>query len=497
MKNTMEKFFNDKVKLYINIIYITLFFSLANFAYGATITVCASGCDFTSIQSAYNAAATGNTIELRSNIAENLAVTGGKSVNIRSQAGQRFTWDGANNSSPTLTVTSFDGTYPAWTISNIVMDHSSSSGGHVILLERGGSGDINPNLTITQSILMRTSTSTTNNNIITHVGDWNGSAATQVTIIRTEIIGTQFCDGLVYNSGNNTHPYNLTNCILRNFTGTRRAIFDNGNNVGINFNLMNCTFFNNNEAYRASSSANANANARIVNCLFIGNTSDIANLHSSRWGDVMFCAIRHPGGAGYGTGCQYDPTTAEVISASVSNPNLRLAPTSTRALDRGRNSGAPSNDFDGNARPHNSTVDIGAFELVPGIIAQKSADRTWGTIGDTITFCISLTSTATDQDLETNVWDTVPAHTAFIDCDNACAFSGGVVSWFVALAPGYSTTRCFWVRITGYPFLYMERERFAGVKPTVRTALNVSAVKFGENNIKFWLVLTELQRFKN
>lgn len=128
--------------------------------------------------------------------------------------------------------------------------------------------------------------------------------------------------------------------------------------------------------------------------------------------------------------------------------------------------------------------------------AEKSTSRTSGTIGDTITFCITVTSTAS-SDLETYIWDTVPANTAYVGCDNGCDYSGGIVSWFTALAPGYSATRCFWVRISGYPFLYMERERFAGVRLDVRSAMNVSAVRYQEDDIKFWLALTKLHGFKN
>ncbi|MFP4466747.1 MAG: choice-of-anchor Q domain-containing protein [Candidatus Goldiibacteriota bacterium] len=456
-------------------------------ARAATYSICPSGCDYTSIQTAYNEASSGDTLELHSNIAENLAVSGGKSVNITSQAGQQFTWDGADNSSPTLQITSFGGTYPAWTISNVVMDHSSSSGGHVILLVRGGSGDINPNLTIDQCILTRTST--TNNNIITHQGDWNGSATTQVTITRTEIIGTQYCDGLAYNSGNNTHPYDLTNCILRNFTGTRRALYDDGNNVAINFNLMNCTFFNNNEAYRTSSSANTNSNAKIVNCLFLSNTSDIANLDSTRWGDITYSAISDPGGTGYGTGCQYDPTADEVISASTSSPNLRLSPDSEKCLDLGTNTGAPSDDFDGNSRPYNSTTDIGAFEFYPGIISEKSVNVIGAYINDTITFCITVTSTASAEDLEVDIWDTLPAHTVYIGCDNDCSYDSGtdLVTWFAALAPGYSKTVCFWARIVEYPFLYENKGIFAAVKRM--DYLRELAVKHPEKTAEFRLVM--------
>ncbi|HRU39660.1 MAG TPA: choice-of-anchor Q domain-containing protein, partial [Candidatus Goldiibacteriota bacterium] len=270
-----------------------------------------------------------------------------------------------------------------------------------------------------------------------------------------------------------THPYDLTNCILRNFTGIRRAIYDNGNNCGINVNLMNCTFFNNNEAYRTSGSANGNANAKITNCLFLSNTTDIANLSSSRWPDVTYCAITYPGGSGYGTGCQYNPSTSEVVDANTSNPNLRLSDSSTKCLNLGTNTGAPSVDYDGQARPYGSTVDIGAFEWRPGIRAQKSASSTYAYLGDTVAFCISVTNSAS-SDMDTYVWDTVPANTMFVGCDNGCTVSGNVVSWFMSLGAGQYKTVCFWVKVIGYPFIIREGEFFAsggGMPAATRSVL--------------------------
>jgi hypothetical protein len=56
----------------------------------------------------------------------------------------------------------------------------------------------------------------------------------------------------------------------------------------------------------------------------------------------------------------------------------------------------------------------------------------------------------------------VPAQTTYIGCDNGCTFSSPLVVWpDIALAPGYSATRCFWVRVTSYPFIIREGEFFA------------------------------------
>ena len=126
--------------------------------------------------------------------------------------------------------------------------------------------------------------------------------------------------------------------------------------------------------------------------------------------------------------------------------------------------------------------------------ASKSASVSSAYIHDTITFCITVTSTAQD-DLETYIWDTIPANTTYIGCDNGCTYSGGMVSWFVAIAPGYSATRCFWVRITGYPFLYMERERFAGVN--YRQGIREINAVYRADSFEYWLAVNRYFRSQN
>ncbi len=423
------------------------------FISAATWTICPSGCDYTSIQTAYSNALAGDTLELRANLAENLYMMNAKACNITSQTGNRFTWDGANDGNPTLTVESYGSAYNAWTISNIVMDHSSASGGYVIRMYRGSNGDINPNLTITQSILMRTSPSNTNGAIISSQGStWNGTDSTAVTLTRTELIGSSNCDGLWYDGGNNTHPYDLTNCILRGFTGTRRAIFDGGNNWAISVAMTNCTFFNNNEAYRAASSANG-PKQYIKNCLFIGNTSDIANLSASRKADITYCAIS---GSGYGTGCQYNPVAAnEVVNPDTSGtPDLHLLSTAPKSLDKGTNTGAPAVDYPGNPRPFNLITDIGAYEYVPSLMISKSANVNAAYLGDTITYCITYTNSSTTEDKETDIWDTIPGNMVFSGCNNSCDVQAfgiySLVHWYIAVPPGAYGTMCFYARITDY-----------------------------------------------
>jgi len=74
-------------------------------------------------------------------------------------------------------------------------------------------------------------------------------------------------------------------------------------------------------------------------------------------------------------------------------------------------------------------------------------------IGDTVTYCITVTNTS-GSTVTFNIWDTIPDVTEYRGCDNSCSTSGGdtVVYWTITnLASDASATRCFWVEVTDYP----------------------------------------------
>ncbi|MBN2754344.1 MAG: DUF11 domain-containing protein [Candidatus Goldbacteria bacterium] len=445
----------DKTAFKTAVLGAVLFFMKAvSHLYGAVYTICPSGCDYVSIQAAYNGASTGDTLELRANLSENMTwTTAGKSCDITSQNGQRFTWDGADNSGATFVLNNITTSLPAWTISDIVMNHSSSSGGNVIELK--GGGQVHPNVTIDNCVLMRTSTSTVNNNIIVNTSSWDTNTNDQVSLNRTEIIGSSYCNGLSFlqaNGGGNTqYTYNLTNCIIRNFTGAMSAFYDDVPNQGLRIQALNCTFFNNYNVLRSSGDYR-NTVGFIKNCFFLANTNDVSNLHAGMKPYFTYCAIS---GSGYGTGCQYNPALTEVIDASVTAPDLRLSSSSVKCLDLGTNSGAPAVDFDNNARPFNGVTDIGAFERRLNIPMIKSANPIKGTFGDTITFCIEYTN-ANSEAVSFNIWDTVPYAMDYVSCDSGCGvnYYGDikVVYWvYTQLASGATGTVCFSAVIARYP----------------------------------------------
>jgi uncharacterized repeat protein (TIGR01451 family) len=103
--------------------------------------------------------------------------------------------------------------------------------------------------------------------------------------------------------------------------------------------------------------------------------------------------------------------------------------------------------------------------MTPQMALTKTSSVLTATIGDTITFCIQWQndSSATNT---INVWDTVPTALAYASCSNACAQSGGVVSWsFSALAHSAGNV-CFWGVVAGYPLGPLTREEAAMPAPS-------------------------------
>ncbi|MCX8092750.1 MAG: DUF11 domain-containing protein [Candidatus Goldbacteria bacterium] len=97
----------------------------------------------------------------------------------------------------------------------------------------------------------------------------------------------------------------------------------------------------------------------------------------------------------------------------------------------------------------------------------KSVNVTQATLGQTITYCITVTNTS-GSTVTFNLWDTLPTVLDYVGCDNSCSVlnTGGrtIVSWTISnLAPSGSATRCFWGVVARYPWnpLYEKRSIFA------------------------------------
>jgi len=93
---------------------------------------------------------------------------------------------------------------------------------------------------------------------------------------------------------------------------------------------------------------------------------------------------------------------------------------------------------------------------------EKSVSVTEAVFGDTITFCITYTNNE-DCAITFDIWDTLPSVTTYVGCDPSCTWDDPVVSWTVTnLAAGAAGKVCFWVEITGYPYLN-EKNNFLAI----------------------------------
>jgi len=106
------------------------------------------------------------------------------------------------------------------------------------------------------------------------------------------------------------------------------------------------------------------------------------------------------------------------------------------------------------------------------IIITKTISKTIVALNDAITYCFDFTNgTSATQNFV--LWDTIPAVTDYVGCDNSCSTVtiGGnvIVYWNVSIAASASKHLCFWVNAARFPLF-----KLRGIK---------YAVYDGENNI--------------
>ncbi|MEI7726587.1 MAG: right-handed parallel beta-helix repeat-containing protein, partial [Bacteroidota bacterium] len=154
---------------------------------------------------------------------------------------------------------------------------------------------------------------------------------------------------------NESSQITVINCIFSgNTSGNSGAGIQNN---GSNSTVMNCTFYGN-TAPSGASLFNLGANPLVTNTIIWGNSSGVSNNSSS---PVITYSIVEGGYAGTGN------ISADPHFMDVANTNLHLQACSP-AINAGTNTGAPSNDLDGNLRPFNPfgvgtpMADMGAFE---------------------------------------------------------------------------------------------------------------------------------------
>ena len=462
MKTQITKTKREKIFGAFSVLLIVVLFSSSVVA--ATWTVCTGGgCNYLTLSAAYasGSVASGDTLELHSNITDSLDLSLSKIVNITSQAGSVYTVTGTGTN-PTLWIhPNFDGSAIPWTVTNVNWDHTTADG---YTFEDDGRKAY---VTFIGCTLQRSYSGGTNNSVI-----YTNADIESINFKQCTIIGQANQYGVWKSSGNAASALamiNLENCVLYGFTGTGAAIRSADNNNIMAVKMMNCTVFNNNIGYLDSyGGANNVLPALVQNTLFIGNTTDLSlaagaiNASRAHFQYNAFQQQQQTTPVPFSSGNIFGVTAAnEVINPATSGtPDLHLK-SGAQSIDTGTNTNAPSVDRDGSARPVNVTTDIGAYEFTPGLSLSKSANVTFAYLGDTVTYCLTYTNTSS-SDKDTDIWDTVPANTLYLGCSGGCDLVGGtIVHWFLTIGSGYSGTLCFWVKVTGYPYFPTGKEYLA------------------------------------
>jgi uncharacterized repeat protein (TIGR01451 family) len=447
--------------------------------FAATLNVC-TACTYTTVAAALAAAAaSGDTVVLTENITEDCVMPGNYAKNVAiTSDGTRRTW--TNTSGNNLRPNNIDSA-GVLNVSNI--DFVNTGGSELLNLDNLKTGT-------TFNFTNCTFSNTTASGKLVRMQ--NGG---YLNLYECELVGNNLTSvGIDLENGvNPTYGLTMHNTIIRGISNG--VALREGNSTGDVIRAYNCTFEGNSVAYEA-----VGPNT-VRNCLFINNDNDLLLTNINAWSNAGMCstfqycsfhealASYSDGGAktwtGY-TGIIFGTPDSIVVDIAAHNLHLVCSDT-TYAVDKGATM-TFTDDKDYEVRPQGTAYDIGAYEC-PGISALKSADVSYAYMGDTINFCITVTNNTTN-DVDTSVWDTVPAQMTYIGCDNGCAISGAVVSWFISLGAGQNRMLCFWARVTSYPFIIRQGEFFAGVEGLEQKTVISKCSVFAIDDWKYWMAFS-------
>ncbi len=304
-------------------------------------TVCSSGCDFTTINTAYSSSPEGTVIELQGNIAdENQSLT--KNIDFRSSGSNKFTWNG-NGSGGSNTVTIGAGIAEHITFTSLVIAHDTG-GAENFKATAWTSGQI---VEFTNVTFQRGGAA---GPFVQTTSDW---AATDALVFRRcTFNGGSAANEVLMQGATTANSRLFENCIFRDFTnGALHFQTNSANSTG---KVFNCVFDN------STVGLVTNARGDYKNNIFTNNTTDISFVGSSNTDDLVTNAFEQEAGP-LGTGNIFGITsTDEYVDESIDDFHLKAG---AQSIGAGTDlSGSFTNDFDDVTR----TVpwDIGAFKFI-------------------------------------------------------------------------------------------------------------------------------------
>ncbi len=457
MRTKINNTVNRKLIILIFAVFITAFpVSL----FSATLTVCSSACSYTTLALAIAGAASGDTIQLQQNITEDITL---------------------DSFSKTLTITS-DGTRRTWTNSSARNLYFTNTGGYNITIQNldmvntGGSETVLMNQAGSLYFRNVKISNTTGSGKLVYMQNGGNMYFYQSELVGNALtpVGIQIASGVNYPSG-----VYAENTIFREI-GNGNAVQCDQNSGSNMMYIYNCTFEGNKTAYNSLSAG------LIKNSLFINNTDDVSVSGSGALTNFTYCGFSQQTTFSGTTGNIFGLTPVNVV-VNLSGHDLHLVCSGNSVVDAGTDMSAfYTVDKDGVTRPQGPAYDMGAYEC-PVLNLSKSASSTFAYLGDTITYCLTYTNSSS-SDRDTNIWDTVPANTLYLGCSGGCDLVGGtIVHWFLTVGAGYSGTLCFWVKVTGYPFINGESGFFADADLRKLQASGSTHSILALDGWKFWM----------
>lgn len=316
---------------------------------GATLSVCSSGCDYTTIAAAMSAAVSTDIVELRGNISEEVVLN----KNIAGIQGDsptsRRTW---NSTSAGDVFQIQSGLNQAMTVKDLIMVQDTDA---AIIWQptSGASSAIR-----FENVQFSYSTARARH----FYYNSNGNHLGMVTFNRCEFIGNGSASGAMnFDVATNTGAVTVMNSIFRGFTAA------NAYGIRMNQNTSNASLYNlNNTFYGNSVGVSLLGRAVHTNCVFGGNTDDLGLGGSPVTVlDFSYCAFAEQAGTGgtFGSGCIFGITVGNEF-VNTATPDLHVKNASAQIYNSGTTLAAVTTDFDGIARPQGAAYDIGAFEFL-------------------------------------------------------------------------------------------------------------------------------------